>query len=112
MEVDKNRTISDAKAINDSQKYSHVETITTSQHNQVDMFEAQLKKLRDIIDDKTVQTTQLQTFLERQKAEYNDMQARLRNEIEAMNNRVTSLQIDHQKEVESVKNKLDLYKDT
>lgn len=59
METDKNRTISDAKTINESQKYAQIETIKNSQGNQVDMYEAQLKKLRDIIEDKSVQVSQL-----------------------------------------------------
>ena len=59
METDKNRTISDNKTVNESQKYAQIETIKSSQHNQVEMYEAQLKKLRDIIEDKAVQVSQL-----------------------------------------------------
>jgi hypothetical protein len=36
----------------------------------------------------------------------------LRNEVEATKNRLSSVQIDHQKELEQLKAKLDLYKET
>lgn len=65
MEIDKNRTISDTKHISESQKMAQLETIKSSHNNQVEMYVKELKKLRDIIEDKNVQVTQLQTGIER-----------------------------------------------
>ena len=95
METDKNRTISDTKHISESQKMAQIDTMKSSHNNQVEMYAQQLKKLRDIIEDKNVQVTQLQTGLERQRAEYNDVTARLKNEVEMVKNRLSSVQIDH-----------------
>ena len=79
--------------------------------NQVEVYEAQLKKMRDIIDDKNVQVSQLHTLLERYKVEALDLQHRSRNEVEIVKNRMSSQQIDHLNEIEIVKNKFELHKD-
>lgn len=55
------------------------------------MYEKQIRKLRDIAEDKTVQAEQLQTKLERQRCEFNDREARLKNDIEALKNRISSI---------------------
>ena len=54
VELIKNREISDYKMVQDNQNQSHVETLKQLQYNQIEGYDNQHNKLRDIIEDKTV----------------------------------------------------------
>ncbi|KAM3140927.1 hypothetical protein pb186bvf_006938 [Paramecium bursaria] len=111
-EMDKNRTLSDNRHLSDSQNQQMQEHFKRSNQLQSEMYENQIQKLRELLDDKSAQLAQLQSQLERQKNESSDQQIRLMNEIEQLKVRLSAIQLDHQAEQQALKNKLELYKES
>ncbi|CAD8082592.1 unnamed protein product [Paramecium sonneborni] len=112
LDQEKNRIISDQRNVADNQTIQVQETFKRSNSSQADMYEAQLKKLRDMLEDRTLQVAQLQSQIERQKIEFQDSQLRLMNEIDITKSRLSAIQIDHQNELLAQKQKLELYQET
>lgn len=91
LDQEKNRIISDQRNVADSQNNMMQETFKRANTNQADMYEAQLKKLRDMLEDRTLQVAQLQSLNERQKIEFQDTQLRLMNEIDLTKQRLSAI---------------------